>query len=37
MNYIVDSLEYLFYSQLAFWVIIALYMFYINKKMNGKD
>jgi len=36
MNFIIDSLEYLFYSQLAFWGILLAYLFYINRKMNGR-
>ena len=37
MIFIIDSLEHLFYSQFAFWIILFVYLFYINKKTNRKD
>lgn len=37
MNIVIDSLEYLFYSQLAFWLIMLIYLAYISRKLNGKD
>ncbi|NSW98532.1 CcmD family protein [bacterium] len=34
MLLVIDSLEYLFYSQIVCWTIIFIYLFLINRKLK---